>query len=925
MKKEQLLKYLLSEFDYLSDYSLNIEQDIAAFYGQNKTLSEIQLRKSSKTYLLGKIGKLINLMPSGDKTKIFLKFIDKYKTLNNITLLKTFYNFLQEIKYEIAVDEMITVLENSKELYTALDIVSRDEKLKNAYTELLEIYDIISGVEEELSLDEELELAVSNYNKDNESFYSTDSVAMYLKEVLKYSLLSPEEEIDLAKKAVNEDKYAKQKLINSNLRLVVSIARKYTWANIPFIDLIQEGNIGLIKAVDKFDYSKGYKFSTYATWWIRQAISRSIMDTSRSVRLPVHLAGKLTKIKRYITKFECENARAPSYVEIGNSLGITEEEVERFLSYDTKTNATSLETPVGDDGDASLGDFIPDTDDIESKVEVSVMIDTVIDVIDSLNIESRAKDVLKARLGLYDRVYTLEELGQKYGVTRERIRQIEKKSRKRLIPALKKKGITKSEPYEYRKEKEGIEEMANKKLPNSLFKLYPVPIEVMNAWVEKMSAAKGKAVIARWGKDYSSGDTQPPLESKASKSLYWAIKELDENYVKYKLENENPDRGGGRLQEQENLVLYTKRVSIKDKSPKLTPEEQLKENFKNLLKQKFSSYTEESVLKAALALANEIELDTEDIGLLYKFINMNSGNILSYLNSGIISSNIFKPEKEEASVIPATEDAIASKENNTPGDNQSFKRGRKKKMDLILDNDEDILVWFNFNQKFKELLDKYSITKVIRALKLFVFAKSELNVCDLKELTNSVSDNDLTELEKIIKKNVNVKVFLKKGLNDIVQIKEISFDITEINVIANKNIDAPTDSRGELIETDVLTSDTANMNEDDSKDKADLLEKPEKYILQESEKAEFEQRITQLFSLPLFDDILINLGQENYMILAMYLGFINNRKYTYEQIAKCAGKTTIEIIEILKNIFSTLSNELNIFIHHNIGEARKLD
>ena len=927
MKKEQLVEYLSLELDYLLDYSLEVEQNIGDFYDKNKNLTETQLKNLSKTYFLGNIGKQINLMSSEDKIKIFLKFIDKYKSSNNLTLLKNFYKFLQEIKYEIVVDEIITVLENSKELYFALENISRDDSLKNTYTELLEVYSIVSGVEEEIDLDESFDLADSKFNNDGKYYYSTDSVQMYLKEMLKYPLLTSEEELALAKKSANGDKYARQKLVNSNLRLVVSIARKYTWANIPFIDLIQEGNIGLIKAVDKFDHNKGYKFSTYATWWIRESISRAIMDKSRTVRLPVHLAEKLTKIKRYITKFESENAREPSYEEIGNNLGFTEDEVETILFYDTKTNTTSLETPVGDDGDASLGDFVPDTDDIESKVEVSIMMETVINVIDSLNLKKRDKDVLKARLGLYGRGYTLEELGQKYGLTRERIRQIEKKARSKLIPALKRKGIEKSEDYEYKcqkgKEKEGFEKMANKKLPNSLFKLYPVPEEVMNAWVVRMSTAKANAVIARWGKDYKSGDTQPPMESKASKSLYWAMKELDKNYCEYKAGIDNPNRGRARLQEQENLVLYTKRVEIKAPVPKIDKAEKLRKNFTNLLAQKFSSYTEQEVMKAVMALAEIINLDISDAEILINFTNQNSGNIISYLNSGVISKNIVNPiaeakvkpkkstvaevvDKVEAPVIGVTPvQNLDSLDETKEGDDftkighnvlsseasqQQFKRGRRKKEDLVLENVEDIYLWGNFLMILSDLFPKYSLTKIVRALKLYALSKNKLNICDLKELSKYVSGDDiLLELEKIIKKNINIKVYLKKGLDDIIIINDNKFDVAATNVvIPSRSFDDSAIKKevyGNLTSSSDLLNGGSSIESNEEIVKENIAEvketkvdnyNPDDYFLATTEKEEFESRISQVFSLPLFDDCLMSLGQEKYMILAMYLGFINN-------------------------------------------------
>ncbi|MCQ2545203.1 MAG: RNA polymerase sigma factor RpoD [Clostridia bacterium] len=258
-----------------------------------------------------------------------------------------------------------------------------------------------------------------------------DPVRMYLKEIGKVPLLTAEEEVDLAKRMEAGDDYAKQKLCEANLRLVVSIAKKYVGRGMLFLDLIQEGNLGLIKAVDKFDYTKGYKFSTYATWWIRQAITRSIADQARTIRIPVHMVETINKLIRVSRQLLQENGREPTPDEIAEEMGITVEKVREILKI--AQEPVSLETPIGEEEDSHLGDFIPD-EDAPAPAEAaafSMLKEQLVDVLSTLT--EREQKVLKLRFGLEDgRARTLEEVGKEFDVTRERIRQIEAKALRKL-------------------------------------------------------------------------------------------------------------------------------------------------------------------------------------------------------------------------------------------------------------------------------------------------------------------------------------------------------------------------------------------------------------------------------------------------------------------------------------------------------------
>jgi len=258
-----------------------------------------------------------------------------------------------------------------------------------------------------------------------------DPVRMYLKEIGKIPLLTPEEEIDLARKMENGDEEAKRRLAEANLRLVVSIAKKYVGRGMLFLDLIQEGNLGLIKAVEKFDYRKGYKFSTYATWWIRQAITRAIADQARTIRIPVHMVETINKLIRVSRSLVQELGREPTPEEIAEEMDISEDRVREILKI--AQEPVSLETPIGEEDDSHLGDFIEDQE-VEAPADAAafeLLREQLEDVLHTLTL--REQKVLRLRFGLDDgRARTLEEVGQVFGVTRERIRQIEAKALRKL-------------------------------------------------------------------------------------------------------------------------------------------------------------------------------------------------------------------------------------------------------------------------------------------------------------------------------------------------------------------------------------------------------------------------------------------------------------------------------------------------------------
>ena len=266
---------------------------------------------------------------------------------------------------------------------------------------------------------------------DSKTLVMDDPVRVYLKEIGRVPLLTSEEEIELAIRIADDDKKAKQRLAEANLRLVVSIAKRYVGRGMQFLDLIQEGNLGLIKAVDKFDYTKGFKFSTYATWWIRQAITRAIADQARTIRIPVHMVETINKVKKTSSQLLHKNGRDPSPEEIGEELNMSPDKVREILRL--AQEPVSLETPIGEEEDSHLGDFIPDDEALSpaDAASISLLKEQLAEVLKTLT--PREEKVLSLRFGLEDgHPRTLEEVGKEFNVTRERIRQIEAKALRKL-------------------------------------------------------------------------------------------------------------------------------------------------------------------------------------------------------------------------------------------------------------------------------------------------------------------------------------------------------------------------------------------------------------------------------------------------------------------------------------------------------------
>jgi len=335
----------------------------------------------------------------------------------------------------------------------AAELNAHLEKMDLTAEKIEEIYDRFEAmniqiVSDELELDDDLDLLPEDLDDDIDlasvedeelvdpvdlaaEYNLDDPVRMYLKEIGQVKLLSAEEEIELAKKVCEGDQSAKNKLTEANLRLVVSIAKKYSGRGLHILDLIQEGNTGLIRAVDKFDWTKGNKFSTYATWWIRQAITRAIADQARTIRVPVHMVEVINKATRCNRKLVQELGREPTVEEIAAELNLP---VEKIIEANrTAADTLSLDTPVGDEEDTSIGSFVEDerTPGPADATSNALLAEALKEILDTLT--EREADVLRMRFGMYDgRTHTLEEVGQIFGVTRERIRQIENKAIRKL-------------------------------------------------------------------------------------------------------------------------------------------------------------------------------------------------------------------------------------------------------------------------------------------------------------------------------------------------------------------------------------------------------------------------------------------------------------------------------------------------------------
>ncbi len=337
---------------------------------------------------------------------------------------------------------------SSKQLLATLDAIDADEKQTEQIYDALEkagieidvsdVAEIIEAAEdllpsdaELLNLDEQLPEELESPDSSVEEAATTDPVRMYLKEIGKIPLLSAEEELELAKKISEGDESAKKRMVEANLRLVVSVAKHYLGRGMQLLDLIQEGNMGLLKAVEKFDYTKGYKFSTYATWWIRQSITRAVADQARTIRIPVHMVETINRVSRTSRALVQELGREPTLSEISRTLGISEEKIAEVMKI--AQDPVSLETPVGEEDDSHLGDFIPDGEVAEPAESASynMLRQQLTEVMQTLS--PRENKVLRLRFGLEDgRAHTLEEVGKEFDVTRERVRQIEAKALRKL-------------------------------------------------------------------------------------------------------------------------------------------------------------------------------------------------------------------------------------------------------------------------------------------------------------------------------------------------------------------------------------------------------------------------------------------------------------------------------------------------------------
>ena len=402
---------VIEDDDIFDDLDEDIEPSVEDLT-EEKLMEELQKDSTDDDY-----GDKDGLIATQDYERAIQRLIERGKKDGYIeydTIMDTFDSY--DIGKE-KIEDMYDTFANYN-----IDIVDDIEKEPTESDIKLQVE---SEKEDELDLDlKSLEMSIAKSNMD-------DPVRMYLKEIGKIALLNPDEEVELSQRMVKGDEYAKMKIVEANLRLVVSIAKRYVGRGMLFLDLIQEGNLGLIKAVEKFDYTKGFKFSTYATWWIRQAITRAIADQARTIRIPVHMVETINKLIRVNRQLVQELGRDPRPDEIAEQMNMPQEKIMEIMKI--AQEPVSLETPIGEEEDSHLGDFIPDDDALapSEAAAYSLLKEQIEEVLETLT--DREKKVLKLRFGLDDgRARTLEEVGKEFDVTRERIRQIEAKALRKL-------------------------------------------------------------------------------------------------------------------------------------------------------------------------------------------------------------------------------------------------------------------------------------------------------------------------------------------------------------------------------------------------------------------------------------------------------------------------------------------------------------
>lgn len=392
---------------------------------------------SDKNEFTEKIEHLTEMVKGRDSNSITYDEINDYFKDEELTpaQMESIYALLEQKGIDVTTD-----------LSRDADIDVSEQELKNMNLDKLDsidgllmdsLDDDFGGDFDEKDAEEDIDLDAVNLL---EGVGTDDPVRMYLKEIGTVPLLSADEELELAKKKAAGDEQAKKRLIEANLRLVVSIAKRYTGRGMSFLDLVQEGNLGLIKGVEKFDYTKGYKLSTYATWWIRQSVTRALADQARTIRVPVHMVETINKMSKMQRKLTLELGYEPSIPELAKALGLTEEKVMEIMQI--AREPASLETPIGEEDDSNLGDFVADTNVLtpEQNVESVMLREHIDDLLGDL--KERERQVISLRFGLEDgHPRTLEEVGKEFNVTRERIRQIEAKALRKLRNPVRSKKI----------------------------------------------------------------------------------------------------------------------------------------------------------------------------------------------------------------------------------------------------------------------------------------------------------------------------------------------------------------------------------------------------------------------------------------------------------------------------------------------------